>query len=64
MRQYKRITVKPISGAMGAEIFNVDLSTDLDSETWEEIKDAWSTYLVLLFRDQDLTDKQQFNFTH
>lgn len=63
MNHYTRITVKPISGAMGAEVSNVDLSGDLDSETWTEIKDAWSQYLVLLFRDQDLTDQQQYDFT-
>ena len=49
MNHYTRITVKPISGAMWAEVSNVDLSGDLDSETWTEIKDAWSQYLVLLF---------------
>ena len=63
MSHYTKIIVKPISGAMGAEVYNVDLSGDLDPEIWAEIKDAWSQYLVLLFRDQDLTDQQQYDFT-
>ena len=63
MTDYKKITVKPITGAMGAEITNIDLTSGIDSETWTEIQDAWANYLVLIFRDQDLTDQQQFDFT-
>ena len=63
MMEYKRITVNPISGAMGAEITDIDLTSGIDSETWIEIQDAWANYLVLIFRGQDLTDQQQFDFT-
>ena len=63
MHSFNHIIVKPISGAMGAEVFDVDLSSELSSETWNEIKEAFHNFLVLIFRDQNLTDQQQFNFT-
>ncbi len=63
MLTFNGFKVKPISGAMGAEIFDIDLSGEINSETWGEIKDAFHHYLVLLFRDQNLTDKEQFNFS-
>ena len=63
MQSFNHIKVKPISGAMGAEVFDVDLSSELSSETWNEIKNAFHNFLVLIFRDQNLTDQQQFNFT-
>ena len=63
MQIYNHIKVKPISGAMGAEVFDVDLSGELDSETWGEIQDAFHNFLVLIFRDQNLTDQQQFDFS-
>ena len=63
MQNFTHIKVKPISGAMGAEVFDVDLSSELSSETWNEIKEAFHNFLVLIFRDQNLTDQQQFNFT-
>ncbi|MGY9009297.1 MAG: TauD/TfdA dioxygenase family protein [Rhodobacterales bacterium] len=63
MQNFNHIKIKPISGAMGAEVFDVDLSSELSSETWNEIKEAFHNFLVLIFRDQNLTDQQQFNFT-
>ena len=63
MQNFNHIKVKPISGAMGAEVFDVDLSSEISSETWNEIKEAFHNFLVLIFRDQNLTDQQQFNFT-
>ena len=62
MAQYKTIQFKPISGALGAEVRGVDLSGDIDADTRNEIQDAFHEYIVLLFRDQDLTDQQHFDF--
>jgi taurine dioxygenase len=50
----ERIEVRPIAGAIGAEIVGVDLSQALDNRAAEEIHDAFRRYLVLCFRDQDL----------
>jgi taurine dioxygenase len=48
------IGVRPIAGAIGAEISGVDLSAPLDDDTIAEIRRAWLDHLVIFFRDQDL----------
>jgi taurine dioxygenase len=58
---YRRIEVKPIAGALGAEIGNVDLGT-LDDEKFREIEAAWLEHLVVFFRNQTLTPEQQIAF--
>ena len=63
MKTFNTFTANPISGAMGAEIFDIDLSGEVSSEAWDEIQDAFHHYLVLIFRDQNLTDQEQFNFS-
>ena len=59
---YTKFRVKPISGAIGAEVFNIDLSKDLDNAAMDEIHHAFSEYVVLLFRDQDLSVEQHRAF--
>ena len=61
MTSYRRIKVKPIAGALGAEIGGVDLA-DLDDKTFEEIKAAWLEHLVVFFRNQAITPPQQIAF--
>ena len=56
---YRHIDVRPIAGALGAEIHGVDLSQDLDDDVIAEIRAAWLDHLVVFFRDQDLTPAQQ-----
>ena len=51
---YSAFRVKPISGALGAEVFGIDLSVELDDATMEEIRAALNEFIVLLFRDQSL----------
>jgi taurine dioxygenase len=46
--------VRPIAGALGAEIAGVDLAHDLSDETVAEIRRAWLDRLVIFFRDQKL----------
>src|SRR6202047_4696273 len=58
---YRRIEVKPIAGALGAEIAGADLAT-LDDETFEEIEAAWLGDLVVFFRNQTITPEQQLAF--
>jgi len=52
---YQHITVKPMAGAIGAEIFGADLSQPLAPEILDEIHQAHLDHLVVVFRDQDLT---------
>lgn len=59
---YKHIQVKPIAGALGAEIHNVDLA-QLDDETFAEIHHAFLENLVIFFRDQTITPDQQVAFS-
>jgi taurine dioxygenase len=61
MASYRRIEVKPIAGALGAEIGGVDLAA-LDDETFSEIEAAWLEHLVVFFRGQDIAPEQQIAF--
>jgi taurine dioxygenase len=63
MPVFKRITVEPISGACGCEIGGVDLRVTLDDETVAEIMKAFEHFLVIVFRDQDLTPEQHKAFS-
>lgn len=59
---YRHIEVRPVAGALGAEIAGIDLSEDLPDEVIEEIRAAWLDHLVVFFRDQDLTPAGQVAF--
>ena len=63
MGSYSHIEVKPIAGALGAEIHNVNLKT-LSDEEFEEIRTAWLEHLVIFFRNQDITPDEQVAFAH
>ena len=52
---YETIEVRPVAGALGAEIHGVDLAADLPAATVAEIRRAWLEHLVVFFRDQDLS---------
>ena len=56
------INVKPLSDALGAEICGLDLSQELDSATVARVKTEWHQHLVLLFREQKLTEDEQIRF--
>ncbi len=62
MARANRIAVKPISGALGAEIEGVDLSKPLDNEVFSEIHQALLDHLVVFFRDQAITPAQHVAF--
>lgn len=52
---YRRIVVKPIAGALGAEIEGVDLAAPQDADTIAEIRTAFANHLVICVRKQKLT---------
>jgi len=56
-----RLNVKPIAGALGAEIGGIDLR-ELDDETVAAIRAAWLEHLVVFFRDQPLAPAQYMAF--
>ena len=55
---YETIAVKPIAGALGAEVSGVDLSRDLPEPTIGEIRAALLRHLVVFFHDQHLTPER------
>jgi len=62
MRNYRHIEVKPVAGALGAEIAGVDMARDLDEEVVTEVRHALLEHLVIFLRDQKATPLQQVAF--
>ena len=56
------ISVTKLHPLIGAEIGGVDLGRPLTAETLRQIKDAWHRHIVLLFRDQNLSEDAQRRF--
>jgi len=54
--------VKTVFPAIGAEITGLDLSVPLDTATVEALREVWLKHLVLLFREQTLTEHQPVRF--
>jgi taurine dioxygenase len=52
------LDIRPLSGALGAEILGIDLGADVSDETIAAIRAAWLEHLVIFFRDQTLEPAQ------
>jgi taurine dioxygenase len=50
----RQLNIRPLAGAIGAEIAGVDLAQPLDAETVAAIRKVWLDHLVIFFHDQDL----------
>jgi len=59
---YETIEVRPVGGALGAEIHGVDLSLDLPDRQFSEIREVFRDNGVIFFRDQKLTPEQHIAF--
>ena len=57
-----QLRTRPLSPALGAEILNVDLSQPMTDELFESIRDCWHDNIVVLFRDQHLSEADQVRF--
>ena len=57
-----KLEIKPIAGALGAEIGGVDLSKNLHSDCIAAIRRVLLDHLVIFFRDQTLTPGQFSSF--
>ena len=57
-----RLDVKPIAGAMGAEVRGVDLSQELDERTFGFVHRALLDHGAIFFRNQDITPAEQMAF--
>lgn len=49
------LDIRPLSGALGAEIYGVDLSRPLDSHVADALRAAFLDHLVIFFRDQPIS---------
>jgi taurine dioxygenase len=58
----RSLQIRPIAGALGAEISGVDLSEDLDDGVIAEIRRAWLDHLVIFFRGQELRPERLLAF--
>ncbi len=56
------IEIEPVTGYVGAEIQNIDLSRPHDNNIYREIRQALCDHGVIFFRDQKLTSQQYLAF--
>ena len=61
-RSYRHVEVRPIAGALGAEIHGVDIAQPLDDAVVAEVRQAFLDHLVIFLRDQRLTPQRQLAF--
>lgn len=52
------LAVEPLGESMGAAVTGLDLSATVDSDTIEELNDAFAEHIVLCIRDQAFTPPQ------
>jgi len=55
--------VLPLGAALGAQVLHIDLSQKLFSKQLKVLQEAFAEHLVLVFRNQTLTPKEQVAFT-
>lgn len=55
--------IENFDGPIGALVTGVDLSDDLDADSFEALQDAWNARSVLVFRDQTLSPTELVNFS-
>jgi taurine dioxygenase len=56
------LQTRPLSPALGAEILGVDLSQPMTDTLAAQLLDVWHQNLVILLRDQKLTEEDQVRF--
>jgi len=56
------LRTRALTPAIGAEITGVDLSQPMSDEVFAGVLDAWHQSIVVLFRDQHLTEDDQVRF--
>jgi len=53
--RYRTMDVRPIAGALGAEIYGANLKDRDDSVMWQELRQAFLEYHVIAIRGQDMS---------
>jgi len=62
-KSYKKFKIVPVSGALGAEVFGLDLRL-MEGDGITEFESALTDHLVLFVRDQVLDPTQLLSFAH
>lgn len=57
------IAIVPCSDALGAEVRNIDLRAPVAAATADRLRRAWADHLILVIRDQRLSDADLVRFT-
>lgn len=55
--------IRPLSNALGAEVFGIDLSRPLSDTAFARLHQAHLDHHVLVFRDQQITPAEQVDFS-
>jgi taurine dioxygenase len=58
----QRLSIRPLSPAIGIEVEGVDLARPLDDETFAQIRRGWEESCIALFRRQDIGELEQVGF--
>ena len=53
---------RPLSSALGTELIGLDLSAPMGNDLFDSVREAWHRHLVILIRDQHLTEDDQVRF--
>tara|TARA_B100000676_G_scaffold310268_1_gene376250 strand:+ start:185 stop:1045 length:861 start_codon:yes stop_codon:yes gene_type:complete len=57
------VDIRPVAGALGAEVFGIDLGAHLSNSQRDAVHNAFIEHHVLFFREQRMTPNQQLDFT-
>src|SRR5690349_7746746 len=63
MNAVDQVRIVPSGKSLGAEVVGVDLSQSVPDDLRQQLMDWWIEHLVLLFRDQHLTQESQIAAT-
>ncbi|MFT5219998.1 MAG: taurine dioxygenase [Planctomycetota bacterium] len=61
-RKYSTIEVTPLSPALGGVISGVDIAAGISDTQFADIRQAFSDFGVIFFRDQDITPDEHIEF--
>ena len=62
MKEETKLEFVPLSSAIGMEVRNLDVGKSIDNERASILRRAWAENSILLLRNQDLTEQQQFAY--
>jgi alpha-ketoglutarate-dependent 2,4-dichlorophenoxyacetate dioxygenase len=58
------VVIRKVHPHIGAEVLGLDLRKPIDEPSFEAVRDAFHAHSVLVFRNQNISDDQQVEFSH